>query len=98
MGSSFRARRGLRCRRRRRILMAMRELKARVKNGRIVVDEPTDLPEGTELDLVVADPGDDLDEEERAELHAALDEGLADLRAGAGVDAADVLARLRERR
>jgi hypothetical protein len=77
--------------------MAMRELKARVKNGRIVVDEPTDLPEGTELDLVVADPGDDLDDEERAELHAALDEGLAEMRAGGSVDAADVIARLRGR-
>jgi hypothetical protein len=27
---------------------------ARVKNGRLLVDEPTDLPEGTELVLVPA--------------------------------------------
>ena len=27
---------------------------ARVKNGRLLVDEPTDLPEGTELVLVAA--------------------------------------------
>ena len=75
----------------------MRALKAEVENGRLVVDEPTDLPEGTKLDLVLADPGDDLDDEERAELHAALDEGLAELKAGGGVDASEVLARLRSR-
>ncbi len=73
----------------------MRALKAEVKNGRLVVNEPTDLPEGTKLDLIIADPGDDLDDQERAELHAALDEGLAELRAGGGVDATEVLARLR---
>jgi hypothetical protein len=33
-------------------------LKARVQNGRIVVDEPTSLPEGTELDLLMADQED----------------------------------------
>jgi hypothetical protein len=73
----------------------MKALRAHVKNSRLVVDEPTDLPEGTVLDLVVADPGDDLDDEERAELHAALDEGLAELRTGGGIDASVVLARLR---
>ncbi len=30
---------------------------ARVKNGRLLVDEPTDLPEGTELTLVPAGAG-----------------------------------------
>jgi hypothetical protein len=30
----------------------MFDLKAHVKNGRLVLDEPTDLPEGTEVDLV----------------------------------------------
>ena len=33
-------------------------LKARVKAGRLVVDEPTDLPEGTEIELLPLDPGD----------------------------------------
>ena len=77
----------------------MQALKARVKNGRIVVDEPTDLPEGTVLDLVAAaEAVDDLDEDERAELHAALDEGLAGMRSGGGIDAPVVLARLRDSR
>ncbi|WP_437914506.1 hypothetical protein WME73_01280 [Sorangium sp. So ce302] len=75
----------------------MQALKARVQNGRIVVDEPTDLPEGMVLDLVIADPGDELDDEERAELHAALDEGLAEMRTGVGVDADALLSELRAR-
>ena len=41
-------------------------LKARVKAGRLVVDEPTDLPEGTEIELLPLDPGDWLDEDDRA--------------------------------
>ncbi|KYF96859.1 hypothetical protein BE17_05575 [Sorangium cellulosum] len=76
----------------------MQALKARVQNGRIVVNEPTDLPEGTVLELVVADPGDELDDEERAELHAALAEGLAELRTGGGIDAEAVLSELQARR
>jgi hypothetical protein len=47
-------------------------LKARVHNGRFVVGEPTDLPEGTEIDLLPLDPGDWLDAEDRAALHRAL--------------------------
>ena len=42
----------------------MSGLRARVQNGRLVVDEPTALPEGTVLDLVV----DDLDAGETAVL------------------------------
>jgi hypothetical protein len=30
--------------------------RARVRNGRLVVDEPTDLPEGTEVELVAERP------------------------------------------
>src|SRR4051812_17728271 len=33
-------------------------LKARVKAGRLVVDEPTDLPDGTVVELSPLDPGD----------------------------------------
>lgn len=31
-------------------------LRARVKQGRLTLDEPTDLPEGAEIDLVVVPP------------------------------------------
>ena len=71
-------------------------MKARVKAGRLVLDEPSELPEGTEIALAPADEGDDLDDAERAELHAVLDQGLADVHAGVrGEPADDLLARLR---
>ena len=70
-------------------------LKARVKNGRLVLDEPTNLPEGAEIELVPADDEDDLDDAERAELHQAIEEGLADMKAGRTVDAKEAIARLR---
>ena len=49
----------------------MLKLKAQVHKGRLKLDEPYDAPEGTEVDLAVVDDGDDLDEDERARLHAA---------------------------
>jgi hypothetical protein len=73
-------------------------LKARVKNGRLVLDVPTDLPEGEEVELDVHDPGDDLDDEERAALHRSLERGVEDIKAGRVVDAEVVLAELRARR
>lgn len=47
-------------------------VKTRVKNGHWVLDEATRLPEGTVVDLVVDDEGDDLDEEERVALDSAI--------------------------
>jgi hypothetical protein len=75
----------------------MQALKAQVRHGRLVMDEPTELPEGTEIDLVAVGGGDDLDDEERAALHAAIDEGLVE-RDEQGVDATDLIAELRSRR
>jgi len=60
----------------------METLKAHVKDGHLVVDEPTSLPDGTELELVIADAGDDLDDAERAALHAALSEAWRSAKAG----------------
>ena len=51
-------------------------LRAEVKNGRLVLDQPTDLPEGTVIELV-ADPFAALSKEERADLNASIDRGLA---------------------
>jgi hypothetical protein len=70
-------------------------MNAKVKGGRLVLDEPTDLPEGTEVQLVVADDADDLDDEDRARLHAALDRADDELRAGKYVPGEQVIARLR---
>jgi len=69
-------------------------IKARVRGGRLVIDEPTNLPEGTEVELLPLDPGDWLDDD-RAALHAALAQSQADVDAGRLVDAGDILTRLR---
>lgn len=68
---------------------------ARVRKGRLVVDEPTDLPDGTELSLLPLDPGDWLDEEDREALHRALDASEDDVAGDRLVDAAVVLKELR---
>lgn len=75
----------------------MHALKARVENGRLILDEPTMLPDGTEVFLTFAGGEDDLDDSERAELHRAIERGLDDVDAGRVVDAAEVLAELRAR-
>ncbi len=72
-------------------------VRARVRNGRLIVDSPTTLPEGTVLDLVVDDEGDDLDPAERAARDAALLRAWEEARAGEGMPAAKVLDRLRRR-
>ena len=64
------------------MLSLVNALKAHVKNGRIVVDQPTDLPEGTELYLVPAEQGDDMSAEELAALEAAIEEGAEDFERG----------------
>jgi hypothetical protein len=50
----------------------MSGIRAEVKDGRLLLDEPTTLPEGTILELVVDDDGDDLTGEERQALHEAI--------------------------
>ncbi len=70
----------------------MSPLKAHVHNGRLVLDAPTDLPEGevvylepVETAAQVEDDG--FDDEERRALYAALDEGIIAARNGDHVDA-----------
>lgn len=69
-------------------------LKARVRNGRLVLDEPTSLPEGAEVWLVPADDG-EMSDDERAELDDALLEAIADVEAGRTTDADELMAELR---
>lgn len=80
-----------------RYLIGMTVLKARVENGRLVLDEFTDLPEGTVVPLQVADDWDDLDDTERAALHEAIREGFEDAKAGRAIDAEQWAAALRSR-
>lgn len=58
------------------------QMKARVRAGRLVLDEPTELPEGTVVALHVVDDGDELDTAERERLHHALREAWDGVRAG----------------
>src|SRR5215471_10164858 len=81
----------------------MTALEARVHNGRLVLDEPTDLPEGevvylTPVEAEVDEVDDGFDEEEREALHEALDEGIDAARAGDHVDAEEVVSELLARK
>lgn len=80
----------------------MQSVKARVKNGRLMLDEPTDRPEGEEVELVPLDEvlargGDYLDDAERERLHRSIDRGVEDVKAGRTVEASAVVAELRAR-
>ena len=84
-------------------MTTMQPMKARVRNGRLVLDEPTDRPEGEEVELVPLDEvlargGDYLDARERAALHRSIDEGIDDFERGETQDAFEFLAELRARR
>jgi hypothetical protein len=78
----------------------MLPLKAHVKKGRLVLDEPTDFPEGSEVELVpfdevLADGGDYLDGEERAALDESIQASLEEIKAGQTFEAEEVIAELR---
>jgi hypothetical protein len=60
-------------------------LKAKVRNGRLVLDEPTTLPEGSDVELRVVDD-DEMSDDERQRLHASIARSLADGRAGRETD------------
>ena len=77
------------------IVLRVTILRGHVKSGRIVVDEPTDLPEGTAVQLALLEDENDLSPEERAELDASIDRGLEQAARGEGSPAEDVLRRLR---
>ena len=77
----------------------MSGLRARVENGRLKLDEPTTLPEGTVLDLVIDDdPEDDLDEAERRARDESIRQGLEDAKAGRTRPASEILEELRRAR
>lgn len=73
-------------------------MRATVEKGRLVVDEPTSLPDGTVLELVIDDEGDELDERQRAALDAAISESLRQADLGQTTPGEEILAKLRARR
>ena len=70
-------------------------LQASIQEGQLVLDEPVDLPDGTEVELMPAQDSDDLDEAERARLHAALNRSAEQFERGEGIPASDALRQLR---
>jgi hypothetical protein len=76
----------------------MKPFRARVENGRLVLDEPTSLPDGTVVHLVADDEGDDLTEEERRALHDALSASWKSAEVGRLRPASEILEELRRLR
>ena len=82
----------------------MQPFKAHVRNGRLLLDEPTDLPDGAVVELVqlddvlADDDGLDLDDAERAELDRDLEASFEEEEAGQLIDLANAIADLRKTR
>jgi hypothetical protein len=65
--------------------MMMQPLKAHVQNGRLSLDEPTDLPDGSEVELCVVED-DEFDPEEKARRLQMIEESEEDIANGDYVD------------
>ena len=75
----------------------MNPVRAKVRNGRLRLDEPTELPEGTVVELVEPDRGDDLSADDRAALHRALDASVQQAKAGNVRPASEIVDEIRRR-
>lgn len=69
-------------------------LRASVRNGRVTVDEPTDLPEGTKVELLLVDADAEMDGREQAAFDASIERGLGEADRGEVLSVQAVLARL----
>ena len=74
--------------------VSMKAIRVRVENGRISGEAPPGLPDG-EVDLCLADPEDQMSDDEQARLNEALARGFESIKAGRFRAAADVIAELR---
>ena len=74
-------------------------MKARVTAGRLQLDSPCKLPDGTEVEVVLADDlehtSDDLTDGEREALAVAHDAAVSDHAAGRTVDLGSFVGQLR---
>jgi hypothetical protein len=80
----------------------MQAIRAHVKNGRLMLDEPTTLPEGQVVYLqpiegLVVTEAEDRDDDDRTALHAELEASLAEAEAGEVVDFSTALPELHQR-
>jgi hypothetical protein len=74
------------------MFVRVKHVRAHVRNGQIVLDEPVDLPEGVELEVRVLS-----EEPDRNELETAVEEGAADFDRGEFEDARELATRLAAR-
>ena len=74
----------------------MKAIRVRVENGRISGEAPAGLPDG-DVDLCLADPDDEMSDEDLARLNDALARGFESIKAGRFRPARDVIADLRGR-
>jgi hypothetical protein len=68
---------------------------ALVRDGRVVVDEPTTLPDGAKVDLLVLDAAAEMPAAEEAALKASIQRGLDQADRGETHSIEEVLTRLR---
>jgi hypothetical protein len=68
------------------ILVEVKAISAHVQDGKIVPDEPIDLPEGAAVEVLVPE-NEEMTARERADLEAALEASAAEFEAGAYEDA-----------
>lgn len=73
----------------------MKAIQARVVNGKLIVETPVSFPEGTELQLQIADESEEMDEAESAALDASLARGWTEVQSGRGEPAGELIKRLR---
>ena len=83
-------------------MRSVHKLRAIVCNGRLIVNEPTELPEGMVIELEQVDPyayldhTDDMDESERAQLAQALHKAWTDYQVdGKAYSVEEVIMRLK---
>jgi hypothetical protein len=72
---------------------------ATVEQGRFVIDETTELPDGTVVEMVVVEESfDDMPDAERATLLAQIDQGIEEYQRGEpGIPADEVLREIARR-
>jgi hypothetical protein len=73
----------------------MRALEAHIRGGQVVVDEPAELPEGSEVHVILDE---EMSEAERAALDASIEESERELDAGLGVSLDEFWAEFRANR
>lgn len=73
----------------------MSAIKAHYSDGKIVLDEPAEIAEGERLFVLARDDDGEMNDDERAAIHRALDEADEDIAAGRIVSEEEMWAALR---